>query len=896
MIDLNVISPSAARYYSQVLLVPKPDNAWRFCIDFRLLNLATLAKKWPLPRIDELLRFIGTTLAIFFSKIDLTSGYHQMPLHEKSREATAFITLDGIFEWLRVAMGLSGSGSHFQHVMTDEVLGPELVRQGVLVYLDDLLTYGKTFEEYLDTLRQVFEKCRSKRITLHPKKCSFGLRKVEFVGHEVTSAGVNMSKAQRDKVLNFERPTSVKKLQSFLGLLNYFRDHIKDYHKVTRDLYQFAAKTVRGNLDWTAPLTEQFYTAKHVVDELPTLYFLQDEGEVHVYTDASDYGIGASIEQWVNGKKLPIQFISKTLTPVQQRWGTIEKECYAIVYTCKTLWWLLRDNHFYLHTDHKNLTYIKVDVSSKVYRWKLFLQQFDFTPVYVKGEDNIVADAFSRLCSVQEDEEVISPLGDGEIVDVQPTDDEFKLISSTHNAVMGHHGVNRTYELMRRNDIGSSIIHLREKISWFIKRCDCCQRMSVITPVVTTRKFTTATYKPMVRLNIDTVGPLRESPNGNKFILVIIDTFTRWVELFPIKDTSAIAAAEALLQHSGRYGFAQEILSDKGSQFVNQIISELSKLMLADFEIIMAYSKEENAIVERANKEVIRHTAAIMIHPKMKENWDRAIPFVQRIINSSVHSATGVSPAKLLYGNAIDLDEAILHPDKVKEPKQFEDYSEYVQDLITTQRDVIEIAAVSQRKKDQKHIHNNNVEVNDTPIYPIGSWVLVKLPKGRMHTIGEHKLDNFHWKGPFKIESYNGDKYEIFDPSSGHFMMTHVTWLKPYLYHNIDPVDVAIKNNNMYIVEKVVKHEGNFNQRTTLSFLIHWKDTNSEEDTWEPWSSFRSNEVVHDYLRSINKSSLIPARFRTKEDDIPKVQTPPAANWKRVKRPRTPKSPRWRRV
>jgi hypothetical protein len=316
--------------------------------------------------------------------------------------------------------------------------------------------------------------------------------------------------------------------------------------------------------------------------------------------------------------------------------------------------------------------------------------------------------------------------------------------------------------------------------------------------------------------------------------------------------------------------------------------------MLADFDVIMAYSKEENAIVERANKEILRHIAAIMTHPKMKDEWDRTLPFVQRIINSSVHSATGASPAKILYGNAIDLNEAILHPDKVDEPKQFDDYSDYVQDLIVTQKNIIAIAAATQRKKDKKHI-SEQADVNDLPTYPAGSWVLVQLPKGRMHTIGEHKLDNFHWKGPFKVESCNGDKYEIFDPSSGHFMMTHVTWLKPYLYHNVDPVDVAFKNNNMYVVEKVIKHEGNFAKRDTLRFLIHWKGFGPEEDSWEPWSSFRSNEVVHDYLRTIKKSFLIPARFRTQSDAIPVVQVAPAAKWVRVQRPRRRKSSRWQK-
>jgi hypothetical protein len=882
--SLGVIRPSRSRHYSQALLVPKPDGSWRFCVDYRNLNHATDIEHWPLPRVEALLRYLGTLKAVFFAKMDLTSGYHQMPLAEESAPLTAFITPDGLFEWTRVVMGLSGAGSHFQEAMSEEVIGPELLNHGAIVYMDDVLSYGTTFEEYLTNLRSTFERFRARRIQLNPRKTFLGFRKIEFVGHEIDESGVNFSVKQIDKVIRFSLPSTVRKLQSFLGLLNYFRDHISDYSTLTHSLYDIVATQIRGRISWTAALVQDFEAAKRSVENLPTLYFLRDEGEIHVFTDASDYGVGASVEQWIDGKRFPIRFISKSLSPVQRRWSTIEKECFSIVHTCKTLDYLLADCHFFLHTDHRNLTYITQELSGKVGRWKLLLQQYDFTPIYIQGPENVVADTLSRLCPADEEEPVHDYLYSQKVCRaIPPTVDEHRLILRYHNDMVGHGGIARTCELIKNvanaddssdaRDLRRLLKELTNKVKHVVDSCPNCQRMSSLKPTIHAHLYTNATYVPMKRLSIDTLGPLKETPAGFKFLLVIIDTFSRWVELYPLKTTDAPEAALALLQHSGRFGFAQEFISDSGSQFVNDIISELSKLMLTDSRVTMAYSKEENGIVERSIREVLRHLSHMVLNDKVGADWKKGIPFVQRIINSNVHSAIGVSPAKILFGNVIDLSETILYPDRARQLySNFTSYTDYVKELIDIQKRIVDAAASAQRETDRLHLSR---QVPDVTTFPVGSYVLCRRPQTRMHTIGDHKLDNFPWKGPYLVESVVGDRYELLNITTGCFHQAHVTWLKQYKIGLTTPEEDSLRNHGMKIIKRIKSHQGTIAERSSLKFLVEWEDGSS--DSYEPWSNLRRNELVHNYLREHRMISLIPERFRGVTDHAskrPRVTVP----------------------
>ena len=226
-LKLGVIKPVNASEYSQVHLVPKPTpNEWRFCLDFVRLNDSTEGTDgWPIPNISEMINRIGSRKSKVFGFMDMTSGYHQAPISAASQIFTAFICFMGIFCWLRVPMGLKNAASHFQRVMATVVLSG-LIYLLCELYIDDILVFGANDDEFVHNLEEVFKRLRKYKVTLNPKKCRFGLDSVEYVGHVISAEGVTFSKEKREKVLDFPLPNTQKELQAFLGLINYFRDHV----------------------------------------------------------------------------------------------------------------------------------------------------------------------------------------------------------------------------------------------------------------------------------------------------------------------------------------------------------------------------------------------------------------------------------------------------------------------------------------------------------------------------------------------------------------------------------------------------------------------------------------------------------------------------------------------
>ncbi|CAN0457144.1 unnamed protein product [Pylaiella littoralis] len=407
----------------------------------------------------------------------------------------------------------------------------------------------------------------------------------------------------------------------FLGLVNYFRDHLPDMTGRTKSLRSLVQKNIKQRIVWSPELEKEFIEVRDLVANCPTLFFPIENGEVVVMTDASDYGIGAYIFQIVEDKELPILFVSKSLHGAQLNWSTIEKEAYAIFYTLKTHEQLLRDIKFTIRTDHKNLTYINLESSQKVRRWKMFLQEFNFDLEHVAGQNNPVADAFSRLCYSDAKPAKGDPRDNAVLAsdDSKIPDAEYRKIARVHNSRSGHFGLEKTLEALRQSD--QTWKGIRRHIKQFIKQCPVCQLTDDRKIQVKVAPFTRAAYLPMEVLNVDTIGPLPKDEHGNQFILVVIDCFSRWVELFGIPDTSAATAAEALLSHCGRFGVPVLIRSDKGPQFANELIDQLVLLMGSEQEFTTAYSKEENAIVERANKEVMRHLRAMVYDDRVYNRW-----------------------------------------------------------------------------------------------------------------------------------------------------------------------------------------------------------------------------------------------------------------------------------
>jgi IS30 family transposase len=230
----------------------------------------------------------------------------------------------------------------------------------------------------------------------------------------------------------------------------------------------------------------------------------------------------------------------------------------------------------------------------------------------------------------------------------------YEQIRLVHNDTVGHNGVETTLDRLSKKD--QRWQHMRRDVMNFIRRCPLCQKISERKKEVYTSPFTTSGYAPFQRVAIDSIGPLPVDETGNKHILVIIDSFSRYAYLVPVPDLQASTAARALLQFTSLFGVASAIVSDNGSQFVNETIKSLFEALQIEHIRINAYSHEENGLVERVNKEIMRYLRAIANERKIKRTWSQSLPFVQRIINAQIHGVLGVSTAQIIFGNVVDLD------------------------------------------------------------------------------------------------------------------------------------------------------------------------------------------------------------------------------------------------
>ena len=347
MLDVHLIQPSQAAEKSQVVLAKKPDGTWRFCIDYRALNDATESMGWPIPNIPEMFQRIGAKRPKFFAVMDLTKGFFQAPLDEKSRKYTTFTTWMGNYEFLRVPMGIKGAPPWFQQMIGKVLSG--LLHHCCELYIDDVIIFGETFEEFLMNLKQVLDRFRDHGIIVSPKKCKFLMSSIEYLGHKIDEEGISFSQSQKAPVLNFPVPTKAGQLKQFLGMAVYFHSHVKDFSRLAQPLHSKLGKYNKAAknkvLDLNEEEIEAFVKLQKAIDECPLLYFPDPQAEVILETDASDYGVGAYLYQKdpAGGENRPIAFISKTLQGSQRNWSVPGKEAYAIFHALQKLEHLLRD-------------------------------------------------------------------------------------------------------------------------------------------------------------------------------------------------------------------------------------------------------------------------------------------------------------------------------------------------------------------------------------------------------------------------------------------------------------------------------------------------------------------------------------------------------------------------
>jgi hypothetical protein len=361
LLDAGFIQPSKAPYGAPVLFQRKHDGSLRMCIDYRALNKITLKNKYPIPHIGDLFDQLGQ--ARVFTKLDLRSGYHQVRIAEGDGPKTACVTRYGLFEFKVMTFGLTNAPVTFCTLM-NKVLQPFLDKF-VVVYLDDIVVYSQGLAEHLEHLRQVFQALLDNELYVKREKCRFAVEEVDFLGHVIGKGRVRMDKAKVRAIAEWEPPTRIPELRSFLGLANYYRRFVKGYSDIATPLTDLLKKGRAW--EWDVKCQEAFENLKAALIEEPVLALPDFAKPFEVHSDASDYAIGGVLMQ--DGH--PIAFESRKLNDAERRYTVQEKEMTAMVHCLRTWRHYLLGAAFIVKMDNVATSYLQSQkkLSPKQARW-----------------------------------------------------------------------------------------------------------------------------------------------------------------------------------------------------------------------------------------------------------------------------------------------------------------------------------------------------------------------------------------------------------------------------------------------------------------------------------------------------------------------------------------------
>ena len=406
MIEVGAIRKSSSPWASAVVLVRKKDGSLQFCIDLRKLNARTIKDAYSLPRIDETLDCLGG--ATIFTSLDLKSGYWQVEMEEDSKPLTAFTVGPlGFYECERMPFGLTNAPATFQCLM-ENCLG-ELHLSWCIIYLDDIIVFSDNPADHLQRLQGVFAKLDKAGLKLKPSKCEFFKTKITYLGHVVSSQGIELDPKKVETVKNWTVPKTVTDVRSFLGFMNHYRRFIKGYANVARPLNILVsgenANRKKALIEWTDECQTAFDKLKELCTSAPVLAYADYKKPFQLQTDTSDLGLGAVLYQrdGENHQRV-IAFASRSLSNTERNYPAHKLEFLALKWAITDRFHeYLYGGQFDVYTDNNPLTYIltsaKLDATGQ--RWVASLANYDFRIFYKSGKTNVEADALSRISREQ---------------------------------------------------------------------------------------------------------------------------------------------------------------------------------------------------------------------------------------------------------------------------------------------------------------------------------------------------------------------------------------------------------------------------------------------------------------------------------------------------------------
>ena len=672
----------------------------RICVDYKKLNFNLIREKYPIPTFEELsFRFDGSR---YFSKVDASSGFFQIPLAEDARDYTTFITPFGRYRFLRLPMGINIAPEIFQRKINELAEGLE----GVIGYMDDIVVHGATEEEHDHRLQMLLKRIKDSGLKLNQEKCEFKRQNIEFLGHVISTEGIKIDPKKINAINRIRRPNNVDDLRKFLGMLNFLTKFIPKAQEIVQPLNILLRKDIAWT--WGPTQEESFGRIKQMLTDAPVLSYYNSKRETVLSVDASSFGMGGVLLQKHEKIWKPVAYCSRTLTKTEQNWAQIEKELLAAVFSSEKFHIFLCGLDYTIETDHKPLVSIinKKDLNEAPARCQRMLMRLArYSPIakYTPGKYLSVADALSRLPQQPDQVEVdkftnlINDVEDyiGAIVSHLPMSDKQhrRLKEAQYNEeqllfVIKYYERNGTDEEITVKDneyfaygsdfsvSPSGLILYRSRIvippplrkemlrrihdEGHLSLSKCRERLqsTIWWPGIATdlKKWIERCDFCQINRRKNRAEPmipsdLPERPwmkigidlfefQGNMF-LVVIDYFSKWIEMPQLQNSTSSTVILHLKNIFSRFGLPTEIRSDGGRQFTS---SEFFKFC------------EGSGIL---------HTKSSPYHPQGNGAAERAVQTCKRILKqkdpltallayrSTPVASTGFAPSQLLMGRAL---------------------------------------------------------------------------------------------------------------------------------------------------------------------------------------------------------------------------------------------------
>lgn len=684
LLEAGIVQESQSDFASPVILVKKNNGDHRLCVDYRALNKKTVKDVYPMPNIEEQLNCLANKK--YFTSLDCSQGFHQIPVAADSINKTAFITTEGHYEYLRTPFGLMNAPAVFQRFI-NKVIGT-LRYENILVYMDDILVPSTTVEEGLQLLEKLFTVIDKFGLKLNLQKCSFLKSQVDYLGHTISAAGTSPGSRKIEAVEKFPVPKNIHEIRQFIGLCGYFRKFIENFAIIASPITNLTKKNVKW--EWGETQQNAFDLLKTKLINKPVLASFNVNLETEVHTDASSKGLGGIlIQKQENGDKKPVAYFSRVTSAAERVYHSYELETLAVIESLKRFRVYLLGLRFKIVTDCSAVRYAfnKRDLIPRIARWWLAIQEFDFDICHQSGKTMGHVDALSRnvpesniaqlsslddwFLTVQLQDEKLkiiidqlnsddkssvekeykikndrlyrkTPLGDRLVV---PKSTRWQMLMKYHDQI-GHPGIKKCETLLKENYWFAGMTRFIKK---YVSACiDCAYKKGnhgkgegELYPIE-------KSSIPMDTVHIDHVGPFPKSSSGNMYILTIIDGFSKYFVVLPCKTLGARETIRHLHRTFGMFlGYPRRLISDRGSTFTSSSFFEFVNGRQIKHILNAVSTPRANGQVERFHRTFLN-----AIKPSIDNNkyWDEKIVDVVWGINNTVNASTNNTAFELLFG------------------------------------------------------------------------------------------------------------------------------------------------------------------------------------------------------------------------------------------------------